>query len=322
MPSGSSRYIFVEVCVFHSGLTHACALQAFAGIVTVSVGHCHPKVVDAVKRQSELLQHTTTIYLNPQIALYAKELTDRLPGNLKVRLRRYCSLLLMLYPQHAGDLPSARVSYCFLLDGGGRSQTATQVAYFLNCGSEANGMAIMMPRLYRGNYNMLALLLFLVLKVEPSVQVAYFVNSGSEANDMAIMMAWLYTGNYDMLALLPFLVLKVEPSVQVAYFVNSGSEANDMAITMARLYTGNYDVVALRNCYHGMSEGTMGVTAHSTWKFNVPQVGLGFKSVARVSMIDEHASAAPKCPANSHLDNLCTASSIARTSVVHMRAQI
>ena len=63
------------------------ALQAFAGIVTVSVGHCHPRVVDAVKRQSELLQHTTTIYLNPQIALYAKELTDRLPGNLKVRVQ-------------------------------------------------------------------------------------------------------------------------------------------------------------------------------------------------------------------------------------------
>ena len=60
--------------------------------------------------------------------------------------------------------------------------------------------------------------------------------------------------------------------VQVAYFVNSGSEANDMALMMARLYSGNYDVLALRNCYHGMSEGTMGVTAHSTWKFNVPQV--------------------------------------------------
>jgi 4-aminobutyrate aminotransferase-like enzyme len=30
-------------------------------------------------------------------------------------------------------------------------------------------------------------------------------------------------------------------------------------------------VLALRNCYHGMSEGTMGVTAHSTWKFPVPQ---------------------------------------------------
>lgn len=30
------------------------------------------------------LQHTTTIYLNDQIAEYAKELTDRMPGNLKV----------------------------------------------------------------------------------------------------------------------------------------------------------------------------------------------------------------------------------------------
>lgn len=45
-----------------------------------------------------------------------------------------------------------------------------------------------------------------------------------------------------------------------------------MALLMARLYSGNYDVLALRNCYHGMSEGTMGVTAHATWKFNVPQV--------------------------------------------------
>lgn len=66
--------------------------------------------------------------------------------------------------------------------------------------------------------------------------------------------------------------------MQVAYFVNSGSEANDMAMLMARLYTGNYDMLALRNCYHGMSEGTMGVTAHSTWKFSVPQVGDPFSS--------------------------------------------
>jgi alanine-glyoxylate transaminase/(R)-3-amino-2-methylpropionate-pyruvate transaminase len=39
---------------------------------------------------------------------------------------------------------------------------------------------------------------------------------------------------------------------------------------MARAYTQNYDVVALRNAYHGGSAGTMGLTAHSTWKFNVP----------------------------------------------------
>jgi hypothetical protein len=60
------------------------SLQAFAGIVTVSVGHCHPEVVKAVNDQNQLLQHTTTIYLNNQIAEYAKELADRMPGNLKV----------------------------------------------------------------------------------------------------------------------------------------------------------------------------------------------------------------------------------------------
>ena len=59
---------------------------------------------------------------------------------------------------------------------------------------------------------------------------------------------------------------------QVAYFVNSGSEANDMAILMARLYSGNHDLVALRNGYHGISEGLLGVLGHSTWKYNVPSV--------------------------------------------------
>jgi len=58
--------------------------------------------------------------------------------------------------------------------------------------------------------------------------------------------------------------------LKVCYFVNSGSEANDLALMMARAYTGNYDVIALRNAYHGGNAGTMGVTAHSTWKFNVP----------------------------------------------------
>ena len=59
-------------------------MQAFAGIVTVSVGHCHPGVVSAVQAQLNRLMHTTTIYLHNEIAQYAKELTDRLPGNLKV----------------------------------------------------------------------------------------------------------------------------------------------------------------------------------------------------------------------------------------------
>jgi alanine-glyoxylate transaminase/(R)-3-amino-2-methylpropionate-pyruvate transaminase len=114
-------------------------LDALGGIVTVSVGHCHPDVVEAAHRQNETLQHSTTIYLHPNIAEYAQALAAKMPGELKV-----------------------------------------------------------------------------------------------------------------------------------CYFVNSGSEANDLALLMARAYTGNYDVIALRNAYHGGSAVTMGLTAHRTWKFNVP----------------------------------------------------
>jgi alanine-glyoxylate transaminase/(R)-3-amino-2-methylpropionate-pyruvate transaminase len=74
----------------------------------VSVGHCHPEVVAAVNAQNQLLQHTTPIYLNNQIAEYAKELADRMPGDLKV-------------------------------------------VYFVNSGSEANDMALMLARAYTGN---------------------------------------------------------------------------------------------------------------------------------------------------------------------------
>jgi alanine-glyoxylate transaminase / (R)-3-amino-2-methylpropionate-pyruvate transaminase len=114
-------------------------LDALGGIVTVSVGHCHPAVVDVANRQNETLQHSTTIYLHPNIAEYGRALAAKMPGDLKV-----------------------------------------------------------------------------------------------------------------------------------CYFVNSGSEANDLALLMARAYTGNYDVIALRNAYHGGSALTMGLTAHRTWKFNVP----------------------------------------------------
>lgn len=128
---GKGQYLFDE--------TGRRYLDGFGGIVTVSVGHCHPEVVKAANLQNETIQHTTTIYLNPGIALYAKELAAKMPGDLKV-----------------------------------------------------------------------------------------------------------------------------------CYFVNSGSEANDLAILMARAYTGNYDLIALRNAYHGGSPGTMALTSHHTWKFNVP----------------------------------------------------
>ncbi len=57
-------------------------LDAFAGIVTVSVGHCHPKVVEKVREQSGKLQHTTTIYLHPAIAQFAEKLAEKMPPGL------------------------------------------------------------------------------------------------------------------------------------------------------------------------------------------------------------------------------------------------
>ena len=55
-------------------------LDGFAGIVTVSVGHCHPKVTAAVQKQCETIQHTTTIYLHPTIGQFAKKLTHHMPA--------------------------------------------------------------------------------------------------------------------------------------------------------------------------------------------------------------------------------------------------
>ena len=61
------------------------AMKCFAGIVTVSVGHSHPRVVSALQEQAARLGHSTTIYLNDQVALYGKELAEKMPGKLKAR---------------------------------------------------------------------------------------------------------------------------------------------------------------------------------------------------------------------------------------------
>jgi hypothetical protein len=59
-------------------------LDLFAGIVTVSVGHCHPEIVKAGNEQMKKLMHTTNIYYTPEISMFGKELADKLPNNLKV----------------------------------------------------------------------------------------------------------------------------------------------------------------------------------------------------------------------------------------------
>ncbi|KAH7520664.1 hypothetical protein FEM48_Zijuj08G0169200 [Ziziphus jujuba var. spinosa] len=103
---GKMQYLFDE-----NGKRY---LDAFAGIVTVSCGHCHPDILNAITEQSKLLQHATTIYLHHAITDFAEALASKMPGNLKV-------------------------------------------VYFVNSGSEANELAMLMARLYTGNLGMISL---------------------------------------------------------------------------------------------------------------------------------------------------------------------
>src|SRR5438552_989973 len=89
-------------------------LDGLGGIVTVSVGHCHPHVVAAANQQNETLQHSTTMYLHPNVGAFAEKLASKLPGELKM-------------------------------------------CYFVNSGSEANDLALLMARASTCNYDVIAL---------------------------------------------------------------------------------------------------------------------------------------------------------------------
>jgi alanine-glyoxylate transaminase/(R)-3-amino-2-methylpropionate-pyruvate transaminase len=89
-------------------------LDLIAGIVTVSCGHAHPKVVKAIQDQTARLMHTTTIYLHPNFPAFAKKLASKMPPGL-------------------------------------------DVTYFVNSGSEANDLAIMMARLHTGAFDVVTL---------------------------------------------------------------------------------------------------------------------------------------------------------------------
>ena len=59
-------------------------LDLLAGLVTVSVGHCHPRFVKRVTDQVSTLQHATTIYLHPNFPKLAKKLASKMPPGLDV----------------------------------------------------------------------------------------------------------------------------------------------------------------------------------------------------------------------------------------------
>ncbi|HEX3274748.1 MAG TPA: aspartate aminotransferase family protein [Gemmatimonadales bacterium] len=102
---GHMQYLFDE--------TGRRYLDMFAGIVTVSCGHSHPRFVERVKAQLDAIQHTTTIYLHPNFPLLAKRLAEKLPAGL-------------------------------------------DVTYFVNSGSEANDLAVLMARAYTGHGDVIA----------------------------------------------------------------------------------------------------------------------------------------------------------------------
>ena len=57
-------------------------LDCFGGVLTVSVGHCHPEVTEAIVRQAQTLVHTSTLYANPALSDLAEALAQVLPGDL------------------------------------------------------------------------------------------------------------------------------------------------------------------------------------------------------------------------------------------------
>jgi alanine-glyoxylate transaminase/(R)-3-amino-2-methylpropionate-pyruvate transaminase len=59
-------------------------LDMFAGIATVSCGHCHPTVVKRVQEQVATLPHSPTIYLHPNVTELAKKLASKMPPGLEI----------------------------------------------------------------------------------------------------------------------------------------------------------------------------------------------------------------------------------------------
>jgi alanine-glyoxylate transaminase/(R)-3-amino-2-methylpropionate-pyruvate transaminase len=58
-------------------------LDLFAGILTTSVGHCHPEVVTRVQDQVARLGHTSTLYLNENQVQVGRRLAELAPGRLR-----------------------------------------------------------------------------------------------------------------------------------------------------------------------------------------------------------------------------------------------
>jgi 4-aminobutyrate aminotransferase-like enzyme len=57
-------------------------LDFFSGILSTSLGHCHPRIVEAISEQARILGHTSTLYVTEPQVEAARLLADIAPGNL------------------------------------------------------------------------------------------------------------------------------------------------------------------------------------------------------------------------------------------------
>jgi len=55
-----------------------------SGMMSQTLGHAHPELVEAIKAQAELLAHQSSWYSNPWLIEFAELLASTLPGNLSV----------------------------------------------------------------------------------------------------------------------------------------------------------------------------------------------------------------------------------------------
>ena len=58
-------------------------LDLFSGILTTSIGHCHPRLIERVTQQMNRLGHVSTLYATEVQVEAARRLAEIAPGNLK-----------------------------------------------------------------------------------------------------------------------------------------------------------------------------------------------------------------------------------------------
>ncbi|XP_023816340.1 alanine--glyoxylate aminotransferase 2, mitochondrial [Oryzias latipes] len=130
-------------------------LDLFAGVATVSVGHCHPKVLTAAEQQLKKLWHTTNIYIYPTLHEYCEKLASYLPDPLKVIYLTNSGseandLAMLMARLHTGnyDIITFRGSY-----HGGGPQTlglTSNAAYKYPVASGLGCTNTMCPDVFRG----------------------------------------------------------------------------------------------------------------------------------------------------------------------------